>query len=104
MGVVTTQPWFPFAAVEQSVELMSVLVWRAFDEWVHPSPVCSAIWFIVTWFTPSNVSICPRPGQRLSSYAHGRACDIPRHHSASPPRTTRMRAIRSTRMAHGACP
>ena len=81
VGVVTTQPSFPFAAVEQSVEFTSVLVCSASDACVHPSLVCSAIWFIVTWFTPSNVSICA--GQRGAAGGRGRRTSPPLGQSAA---------------------
>ena len=61
-GVVTTHPWLELAANEQSVLLTNV------DDWtglccVQPGSVWSDIWFIVTWLTPSKVSISPPVGQ-----------------------------------------
>jgi hypothetical protein len=56
-GSTTTQPWLEFASNEQSVLLTIVEVWFG-ETWVHPGSVCRVIWFIVTLFTPSNVSIC----------------------------------------------
>lgn len=36
VGLVTIQPWLPFAKMEQSVELINVLVCVAFGSCVHP--------------------------------------------------------------------
>ena len=36
LGFVTMHPWFPFALMSQSVELMSVLDCTALDKCVHP--------------------------------------------------------------------
>lgn len=61
-GVVTTHPWFELVSNEQSVLLTSVEVWTGLC-CVQPGSVWSVIWFIVTWLTPSNVSISPPVGQ-----------------------------------------